>query len=607
MHPSLRLEALTALRVTLRGIATRAAKGSPIDLARVSRRLEVQPELSTPFLPILFARLDPALIPDRDLLDTSHPPQDIMSLFSTVFTALVMLSHLCDVPSAALCELWRRLWTWTEVLEAYPYCVRTTASAEDIRVQLLPCWIRLLLDRQVDVHIHNSPGVHAFFARTWTGVKPGQDFDGPVKPLVWTLSSFMRTSDWNTSDVEEFVSGSELTVTELATLLVEHVHSISRWSKPLTWIRIYHLAGVLTFARSTQKEHPAIFRQMFSAGLTAALTRALVPVHAAQQHETEDVLGFCLRGLHVSICGPTAYPYLPEAINAGLLHAIVILGQTDAFEDVLNHLQIFVRSTLPGALIYRHVVSALACEVSKMVCPSGNKGFVKSSLYVDWQAFVALLQERVVLLNDLKSPHFLVTNACDGPRCGIVKPASEFKCCSGCKLHYYCSQTCQTAAWRSGDHRLICKTLRDEYNPHEPVHARQIIGRRDEVYLRLALHHEHRSRQLEIILMQLVFIRRFPGTPFLTVFDYTKGRCSIHVAPLSSLSGDEGLAGNFAGFPPEFATGLQRVILDGGKTVDGAERTSIRCYVIPSWNTEVAAELQLLLFAHEILDPAEAF
>ncbi|KAJ7110266.1 hypothetical protein C8R43DRAFT_1139416 [Mycena crocata] len=319
------------------------------------------------------------------------------------------------------------------------------------------------------------------------------------------------------------------------------------------------------------------FQALLSAGITKAVTRALralttiADVAGIDVPLVDSMLACCLFYLTSAISAKRQYHHLPEAINAGLLAGIVAAGNRAGKEVVALYLQRLLGVILPGALTYsyRNVHSAVANHGVPTTDSTSDARFTNSPVHADWLAIVVPLEGRIATLNDFKSPAYVSTTPCDGPKCGLVKRSADIRCCSGCKLQYYCSLRCQLASWRSG-HRLACETLPrrnregdwmaapvSEILTGQASHVGHFLKQRDDAFLRLILHREQQSRIVEILLKKLEFVHHSPATTFMTVFDYTQGTCTIRVESWLDLFGE----GSIDTAPENLASGMYYIIV----------------------------------------------
>ncbi|KAJ7089027.1 hypothetical protein C8R43DRAFT_964902 [Mycena crocata] len=576
------------LPISRRLYATRAADGSIKDIEKVAALITHEPHLSPRFLPVIFARLDPTLIPCPDSLDTTDPPQELVRVFSLALRALACHMGMMppgSVPYAAFVDLWPRVWVWMKIIECHSHILSPSQAAGP---QLVASLLQVMSDHRASDLIFDTPGMRGFFARTWLTMGPGEYNNDNFVPLA-TISTFMRTYKWTDARVQEFIDGSEITATALAARLVNDVRAgSSTVSLPtdLTEMRISCLAGVLHFARST--EHSPFLYALLSAGMTKAVTESLVPLSVSTAAVTEEAIAAALDFLTLAICVPSAYSYLREAGKAGLLRGIVALGNTATQDsEPFQHLQMLLHDVLPSSLMHPFVVSELASAVPE-ICPIAEAPFRSSPLYPLWTALIKLLNKRVLVLEYCKSEDYIHLRMCD--ECNCLKSAREIKRCSACKLQHYCSVACQRSAWAAGRHPQDCKDFQELEEDDLPTPVGLTLRKGTERFVRVVLHREYLERKREILLLQLDFMHCFPSVLFTTLFDYSMGACRISVVPLAEID----FTASLTRLPPGFETGVHHVILSVGGDVGNLGRTYILRSSSPTLATGLGCIVRLL-------------
>ncbi|KAJ6460046.1 hypothetical protein C8R47DRAFT_1157793 [Mycena vitilis] len=529
MHPALYLDKLSALAVPVRRFATAAMNGSLVDMDKVTNRILMQPDVSSRFLPVIHATLDPSRIPDTDLLDTGALIPETVLPLAMALRSIHALTLIQDVPPVVCAELWPRVWRWMQVIETY----RSLLSPSDPVECTLRCCVLNLLQHD-EPAIYGMPEMHAFFARMWAGLDLDCGDQTALNVGMSSLLIFMRTSQWKSSNLDEFVDGCGGTAA-LAALTVRHIHAAiepySPHPSPLRQSEAQWLVGMLTFVRAAAKSQ--LLQPLCTAGIVRALVQAFFPLcdtitSGTKRDGIEDALDACLESLATAISAP-GYFFLPEALDAGLLRILLVLEQCRSDKvAACRHFHRFLQEILPGALIFLPVVSAVRGKAPSM-------DVLRTSQHLDvWTVFNDLVTERVRLLDEFQSPEYTPTQGCDGPKCGLIKPMAEIKRCAGCLTHFYCSIQCQTAAWRDGGHRAVCKPVQDLHRRQRP--ASVPFRRRDEAFTRFIVLRDYRANKLDILLKQLAFVHRTKSTNFSTVFNYLQGNCTINVIPLEEAS-----------------------------------------------------------------------
>ncbi|KAJ6535220.1 hypothetical protein DFH09DRAFT_1404634 [Mycena vulgaris] len=270
-----------------------------------------------------------------------------------------------------------------------------------------------------------------------------------------------------------------------------------------------------------------VSRPFMRAGLVKTVAAALFPRCESALEDTDFVPHSCLLVLTMSLYAEPAYQRLPEAIDAGLLRAILILGQMEErFPriDLRGYLQQLLREILPGALVYYPVLLVtIPRNIPALEAARDRARFEASAIFPDWLAFLDLLCQRVLVLQELEwSGHIL---------CGVARKSAEIKRCSGCRMSHYCSTKCQVSAWREAGHREFCLPRQHRLSPNRLHFPRK----RDYEFLRLIVLCDYKAYKVDILGAQFSFIHEHPYTKFCIVFDYTTGSGEVQIIPLADL------------------------------------------------------------------------
>ncbi|KAJ7082794.1 hypothetical protein C8R44DRAFT_992144 [Mycena epipterygia] len=158
--------------------------------------------------------------------------------------------------------------------------------------------------------------------------------------------------------------------------------------------------------------------------------------------------------------------------------------------------------------------------------------FVASTCFKVWDDFVTLAQERLQVLRRFRTEGYISRGACDNIECGVIKERREFKRCSGCRDHLYCSRHCQTVAWKKQPegHRATCNARRQLANLNFDSRP---LGetKRDHLFRLFLLQSDYRRLKLTILLQKLAHIHKTTDTNFCTVFAYGSTSCITRVDP----------------------------------------------------------------------------
>ncbi|KAJ6580381.1 hypothetical protein DFH09DRAFT_1275611 [Mycena vulgaris] len=589
MHPALSLQSLSHLPISIRRFATAAAAGSEADLIRVAAHIVKAPEQSARLLPVIFAILDPALIPDPDLLDTASPATSTVSRLSLAYRALAVWGLICPT-SDVYPHIWPRVWRWAQILELHHHFLPDTESVEELGCRFLAAFYGMLHHDETAKLIHATPGVHAFFGRLWTAMDGTYDPKRMQVPLT-ALYYFMRPSDWNSANIDELIEGSGGSAVDLAVLIVRQIYlTIGSERTPLSRMELSCLSGILALVR--YGDCSQLLQPLLSEGIVGAVTQALFPLAVTILLGVDETLDTCLGFVAATICASPGYPYLPDALDVGLLDAITLLGGKD-FQtiDLPSHLQRFLGDILPGAMVYHTVACAMRSNA-----PSVHEGrdarFVNAEVRADWLALLDLVQERVDVLHYYESSDYVCTKACDGPQ---VHSADVLMCSAALSSLSERSDAVPAVAsiitarsnvkLPDGEMVAIVNSASLCDPPHPacsylyPAQPAKLT-KREEAFLRLTLNRDYQANKLDVLLKQLTVIHRTRSPKIGTVFDYFKGRCTIYVGALGQKPGCE--------LPPQLAgqssMELHKFAFDGGGIHGGAdnERRVFRNYLLRS-------------------------
>ncbi|KAJ7652427.1 hypothetical protein DFH06DRAFT_1206108 [Mycena polygramma] len=562
MNSHFRLENLSALPFAVRRTALAAVRGSHADWKKLTEIIRADSGVAAhKFLPVVFATLDPELVPKQELLTLS----DIMPL-ACALRALEAIYLFADLPAPVLEALWPRVWMWSGLLAEY------RASDELLRYLWPFC-----KEKAIKSVVHSTPGTHAFIARAWPLLSSQFTQSNPVTVVY----EFLRHCDEACSHhlrefAEEFVDPSIL-----AALVVRQINQVVAACVQPKVSQICFFCNLQTLTEFVRLMGTLdLFPPFLSAGIIRAHTSAIARLTIIGAEGPVQNSFIQLRTLLVSSPG---YPHLPEALKAGLLESILSFGAryqpSQRIEALVGD---FLRSVLPGSLVYYRAVSALAAAYHKISSRPYNDRFLASPIYKDWVNFSAILRERLRVLEYFQSSEYAPTKACDNLECGVIRAASEFKRCAGCREHFYCSRRCHTVDWKHGGHRELCKLS------NRPDFLKWT--KRDDAFLRHILHRDYQTNKFDILGKQLAYLLSYGGRRnFCTTFDYTSGRCAISVQTIPPINSSG------AGFTErqiaaaayaDSRLGLHRVILEGGR------QRFVRHYVLRSSSAALAIGLE---------------
>ncbi|KAJ7657740.1 hypothetical protein DFH06DRAFT_1297745 [Mycena polygramma] len=550
MHDSLHLRNVSKLPVSLRSLFFRAqsftsiglvaAKGSLEDLATVYEALIGDHHLRTSSsalyaLPILYLNLDPTKIPSPHALDAIAtagclpPAIDAASLALKALHGLVAVK-LVPVEVDAILDLWPRIWPWMQFLHTYWECLPTLCSDRQVEAFLIHYRLVLKLRRGSRARriISTQPGLRFVFTRAWTAVL--LDHDGALEQshvlrhsfaLVEILTDGDRLEDGLNipKNFEEVVNGAG-SLDRLADAVLKQL-SIGITSR--TWDypekQPLALANVTFFMDVDPGRGRDWLSLLLSRGVVSLIVSALRLAETLAgtmaltlSGKTSAFIKSCLVLLCRCVRVPPLYPWVAEAIEAGLMR-VLVHGASQA-SGISAQVEFIIRQVLPGSLVSRAVLVQMKKALLDVREISGRRRFKESSCFKFWEQLVALANSRIAILNAWEAagrPSYLV---CGNISCGRTGLKGPFKRCSRCWSANYCSSDCQSVDWRDG-HRAVCEDLRAEQcvNP-------EIVPERELSFMRALVHFDYEQHWFDIAMDEIKLMRNHPSEEFYIIFDY---------------------------------------------------------------------------------------
>ncbi|KAJ6600437.1 hypothetical protein DFH09DRAFT_1271270 [Mycena vulgaris] len=539
MHESLRLQ-LSRVPISLRRVVAAAANGSLGDLRALSQktsRPDVSPSLALLFVSAFYANLDPTRIPD--LQETPTPAN--MDQLERAMASIEGLDYCKPfIPVAAMLDLWAPYWAWIEFL-----CTFTAQSPME-EVALHALFISFVTFIGHFAHHEPfaklaaaTPGVRTFIARAWSALivfEHSAERDVGFDNLLACMTGPMGASQ--PSGLDEYVEGAGGSIRDLATLVVRTIALLVPARSPLVSVKtIKFLRGTLHFVLETAHIHDLINKLELDAGaqvLSSALwERGLARVVTvvidnlgdstiSAGHHVVDESFFLLR---IAFATTNGRRWMAEAVQSGLLHAMLACGKQPPSNTVHRSLTFFLKTLLPTILVYYPVMREIDGALLDSKDVLATSPLAKTEM---WRYFFDLAVERASVCKVVDSAVFLPRAACDNMQRGAIRDKNTLKRCSMCRSVYYCSRECQIRDWQKGRHRSVCtRRLALSLNEH------QNLTWREGVLLRAVIQRDYEAHMARgIYPAQVRFLNDRPHEGFYTLFDYTTGRAQIEVQSL---------------------------------------------------------------------------
>ncbi|KAJ7902253.1 hypothetical protein B0H13DRAFT_2513777 [Mycena leptocephala] len=467
-------------------------------------------------LPVLYLHLDPSTIPTPDALDNAARPTCI----DAACTTLQALSYFTELPVFPNCvdacwDLWQRTWPWILFFHTYWSTFQDMIPGNRPR------------------RAYATPGLRSIFSRAWTTLL--LDEDVPEDPNLMPRSSCLLPALVRDIGIpknfDEVVDGADRSFDRLASAVIKQISLIVTNTQTDTIVigALANVVGLLTIPESECQEEwiSVLLRRGIITPVVAAL-RALTSRAAArcpQEFAFSTVKQF-FRALVVCVTTPPGYPWLAEALSAGLLHFLISIakqgscytdfvtffvgpGSGRVFADVLGGI-------IPLGLISHAVLTQIKKALNDVQKLADDRRFRESPVFGEWEKLVVLAKTRIAVLDSWEAAGGLSSLACDNMLCGSIEPKTNFKRCAGCKGANYCSVECQLTDWKDG-HQAVCDELRCARRQYP-----EIAYTRERAFMRALMDHDYQHLVYDISRREVLFMRDCPGQDHIVVLDYTK-------------------------------------------------------------------------------------
>ncbi|KAJ6572941.1 hypothetical protein B0H10DRAFT_2444267 [Mycena sp. CBHHK59/15] len=537
MHNALRLSSLNSLPISIRRVAIAAANGSLDDITRVQSLMKQLSDTQTNSLLAAFYRnLDTAGLPRAEDLDMPLPPLSVRTSIAAALRSLQAIYCIPQIPPDAGPEIWERVWPWHH----FVYTYRDSLPWLDVPTEKKLCMDFFMFFGALQEHeltskaISGTHGIRFMVGRAWTFLVQADDIkvcEVGYQDLCFFIRHLLHA---NPSNIGELIEGAGGCIEDLALLVI----------------------GSITFLRGRETAIPGASAFLFvildlmtetdlmlldenlspnSVGpmCMALLPRGLVQLLASLAYDLCNtgripvrpaIISTCLTLLASIFTLPRGYRHLAEALQGGLLHAMVLCATLDFVSEVQRPLLILLNGVLPSLSNYHNVLSQLETVFPEVQGLADTETFEQSLISDDWSRFAVLAADRLEILESFNNGEFPDFRACDNLECGQIHEKPDFRRCAGCLSVYFCSRQCQIRDWKRG-HRETCGRIR---RLHLSERADD-LSVRERGFLRALLHSDYEEANTTLPLQKVAFMAKNPGEAFYTLFDYTRGRVQIIV------------------------------------------------------------------------------
>ncbi|KAJ7189617.1 hypothetical protein GGX14DRAFT_484586 [Mycena pura] len=446
-----------------------------------------------------------------------------------VFEAFHALVLTNVVSTEIISELWPRIWAWADCIDTLRDHLPFVSPFSDVYSAFAGLFVALLrrntTSSAIKALISSTSGVYEFLARAWAYLLRAQEnFYG-----LCQISEFLRLALHHPHvDIavflEELVFGAGGSWTDLATLIVSHLHHVCpRPDSPITNDTLNMLPGAMKLM--LQANTSAQFRRaLWEQGSVPALTVISSAMSLSAPAIATSLPGAMLRVLTGNFLLQPAQRRIVEALRAGLLPALFIFALKSEDELIKANVLRMLEIDLPRATCFFTVLTQLRLSLDDVrdLDPATHFGRWE---YVDhWRRFVKLVEHRLKVVEIYETGRLTALRACDSLQCGEIRDKRQLKRCNGCRMAYYCSPSCQKNDWRNG-HRTSCRKLRARYDA-------DVIdfSDKDRSFLRALLNYDYAACRENITLRLLSSMRTDSSQISVVAFDYSRGQCRISIS-----------------------------------------------------------------------------
>ncbi|KAJ7715610.1 hypothetical protein B0H16DRAFT_1741767 [Mycena metata] len=580
MHRALQIAALDGLPFTTRRVALAAANGSLAHLKTL--RSIVGRSTKTSVLPVVYTLLDPARIPTPEafeaMLERNISDHDVVA----AILAWDLFLKSPNFPSAAVPDLWPRLWTWFEFLDTYrdslfSLLVGLPEASYSLTVGFLAsAKVLVLYKREHGADLmKKTAGFYAALGRAWslllTGGKHGLD----------SVLDIVTASDFELEMLEPLSEGAG-SFEALASLVTGHIRQIldnsdhDHPARSLLAVRV--LEACVLPIETVVDQDTGVAHIFLSAllrnGVIEAILHTVQALCGASDVDLKAILlkgmdlnelkqwkltgiDFCFSLLRRILCRlPIAGGTLEEALDRALELLLRCMAHCASIAETHDHRTFFLRDFLPSITIHHRSLSSMQIAFENLHRSTSTPSFPESP---EWNKL-----RSVVRCHSKSSAMSQVLSTCDNIKCNRMSK-ELFKRCSGCRSTHYCSQGCQRAHWTEGGHRESCSL-----NCYLSLISGCRLTFRDRLHMRAVVVAHYLACKPTILCQIALFLRTYPDVGYLVVFDYCRGEVTTAVHPLYFLQDNEA----FHDDEPEWKDHVARAARSDGRYTIHALRYS---------------------------------
>ncbi|KAJ7684196.1 hypothetical protein DFH06DRAFT_1476 [Mycena polygramma] len=576
MHQALHISRITGLPAAIQQTARAALNGSLDDLNKVVIGMSNLPDAQAILLlPVFHHTLQTLVIPTANQLDdpgvtaVRSPVRKTLRMAFAVIRGVLKsgIGKSVPIPGAACRELWPPTAKWLWFLLTFHEHLRWLGGPSE---ELLCIDVALFAgsfvddpdrDRRTTQFFASSPGFRFMMGKALLYVLKNDT--SPFQTCLFILHFLTEYLDVGDHDnLEEFVDAAGGSFDQFAILLLDKINRIVSDSQPtglsqndITSFRFLLSMVVHIEMKTTSHAHRvatmgplvAAFVPHGGARAFTALALALARSKFASDFQagTRFVFEKCIMILSQLFTAPGGHMHLSEALECGLLAAVVSAAKSPFADAVHSQSSSLILHVLQPFTVYHSVLSKMTGALLDAAADERAPVFKSSQLFPLWSVLRQLAKERLDVLKYFRTRESEY-KACDNDECGQMSHKRDFKRCGGCQSLYYCSAACQAHDWHHGGHAEHCTAYRASCfsaSFFTVTGSRQLrrfvdehteFGTRDRSFLRALLHYEYCFHKVhQIHLEEIKFMHSRPDTPYFILFDYRLAFAQISVKAIA--------------------------------------------------------------------------
>jgi hypothetical protein len=392
-------------------------------------------------LPVFYSNLDVVGIPTIQQLDVLDEAAS-SAVRSTVIKALISFRCLAmpiTIDSQdAFIQLLPRSWGWVVFFHTYREQL-TWCKPPPFEWDICRDFLKFVsqFDARVSKALSITPEFQIMVVRTWAlsvqTVKSAYDYATLSSIVIDHIQSWKGWNPSVSSNLQNLTDGAGGTIDDVAILVVGHIHRVLQIGVDDDEMEPHHilalLHGLLVFLAEIERPESMhetgnsmvtagpLARALSARGFVPAvvfLMRALSsPPLVSVQPSSAVTISRCFMLLERILLASEGHRLLPDALEAGLLVALVSCATTDMADSVYRDFMAFLCGILPASLIYYNVVARMAVALNGAQELECSPKFKRSKIFNVWHEFKALALERLRVLESFTSMRSPSYKACD--------------------------------------------------------------------------------------------------------------------------------------------------------------------------------------------------